>query len=88
MTNATPNAYPVPKTMKAWVLGNPEELRLVEKPVPEPGRGRGAGADRRDRGLRHRHRDHQARRCRRSIDGGSPFNKQLHARATNTWARW
>ncbi len=37
MTNATPNAYPVPKTMKAWVLGNPEELRLVEKPVPEPG---------------------------------------------------
>jgi L-iditol 2-dehydrogenase len=36
MTNATPNAYPVPKTMKAWVLGNPEELHLVEKPVPEP----------------------------------------------------
>ncbi|MBU2261406.1 MAG: zinc-binding dehydrogenase [Proteobacteria bacterium] len=27
----------VPKTMKAWVLGDPEELRLVEKPVPEPG---------------------------------------------------
>ena len=24
--------------MKAWVLGNPEELALVEKPVPEPGR--------------------------------------------------
>src|ERR1700751_551795 len=24
--------------MKAWVLGDPEELRLVEKPVPEPGR--------------------------------------------------
>jgi L-iditol 2-dehydrogenase len=23
--------------MKAWVLGNPEELALVEKPVPEPG---------------------------------------------------
>jgi len=31
------NQYPVPKTMKAWVLGNPEELALVEKPVPEPG---------------------------------------------------
>lgn len=31
------NAYPVPKVMKAWVLGGPEELSLVEKPVPEPG---------------------------------------------------
>src|SRR5215472_13720673 len=31
------NEYPIPKTMKAWVLGNPEELKLVEKPVPEPG---------------------------------------------------
>ncbi|MGD0235321.1 MAG: zinc-binding dehydrogenase [Syntrophorhabdales bacterium] len=27
----------VPKTMKAWVLDDPERLRLVEKPVPEPG---------------------------------------------------
>jgi L-iditol 2-dehydrogenase len=25
------------KTMKAWVLDGPEQLRLVEKPVPEPG---------------------------------------------------
>src|ERR1700760_2760707 len=31
------NGDPIPKTMKAWVLGNPEELMLVEKPVPEPG---------------------------------------------------
>ena len=31
------NEYPIPKTMKAWVLRNPEELALVEKPVPEPG---------------------------------------------------
>jgi L-iditol 2-dehydrogenase len=31
------NEYPIPKTMKAWVLGDPEELTLVEKPVPEPG---------------------------------------------------
>lgn len=29
--------YPLPPTMKAWVLGNPEELAFVEKPVPEPG---------------------------------------------------
>jgi L-iditol 2-dehydrogenase len=26
-----------PKTMKAWVLDGPEQLRLVEKPVPQPG---------------------------------------------------
>ena len=32
------NEYPIPRTMKAWVLGNPEELALVEKPVPGPGR--------------------------------------------------
>ena len=31
------NDYPIPTTMKAWVLGNPEELTLVEKPVPQPG---------------------------------------------------
>jgi L-iditol 2-dehydrogenase len=31
------NEYRVPKTMKAWVLGDPEQLSLVEKPVPEPG---------------------------------------------------
>jgi L-iditol 2-dehydrogenase len=31
------NEYPVPETMKAWVLGDPDELTLVEKPVPEPG---------------------------------------------------
>ena len=31
------NEYPLPPTMKAWVLGGPEELSLVEKPVPEPG---------------------------------------------------
>ena len=26
-----------PERMKAWVLGGPDELRLVEKPVPRPG---------------------------------------------------
>src|SRR5439155_169482 len=36
MTAGT-NQYPVPPTMKAWVLGNPDELTLAEKPVPEPG---------------------------------------------------
>src|ERR1700677_4194829 len=37
MTVATSNDYRIPKTMQAWVLGGPEELSLVEKPVPEPG---------------------------------------------------
>jgi L-iditol 2-dehydrogenase len=27
----------IPKIMRAWVLDGPEQLRLVEKPVPEPG---------------------------------------------------
>ena len=27
----------IPEVMKAWVLGDPEELILTEKPVPEPG---------------------------------------------------
>jgi L-iditol 2-dehydrogenase len=31
------NAYPVPQTMRAWVLDGPDELRLAEKPVPAPG---------------------------------------------------
>jgi L-iditol 2-dehydrogenase len=31
------NEYSIPRTMKAWVLGDPEQLTLVEKPVPEPG---------------------------------------------------
>jgi L-iditol 2-dehydrogenase len=31
------NQYPIPDQMKAWVLGGPEELSVIEKPVPEPG---------------------------------------------------
>jgi L-iditol 2-dehydrogenase len=31
------NQFRVPETMQAWVLGGPEELSLVEKPVPQPG---------------------------------------------------
>src|SRR3954464_6195727 len=32
----TDPAFPIPDTMKAWVLGDPDELSLVEKPVPVP----------------------------------------------------
>ena len=31
------NEFPVPERMKAWVLGGPEEIFLVDKPVPQPG---------------------------------------------------
>lgn len=30
--------YQIPETMKAWVLGDPGELTLTEKPVPQPGK--------------------------------------------------
>src|SRR5215475_5264025 len=30
--------FPVPATMKAWVLGDPDQLKLVDKPVPVPRR--------------------------------------------------
>src|ERR1700752_3002637 len=33
-----PRVGAVPATMKAWVLDAPNELRLVEKPVPVPGK--------------------------------------------------
>ncbi len=35
MTSGT-NDYVIPKTMRAWVLGDPDELSLSKKPVPEP----------------------------------------------------
>ena len=33
----TEKSLEVPEMMKAWVLDDPEQLRLTEKPVPEPG---------------------------------------------------
>lgn len=32
------NTYPIPDSMKAWVLGNPGEISLEDKPVPAPGK--------------------------------------------------
>ena len=34
----TSKDFPIPDTMKAWVLGNPGELLLKDKPVPVPKR--------------------------------------------------
>ena len=34
----TDPTLPIPQSMKAWVLGNPGELKLAEKPVPTPKR--------------------------------------------------
>jgi threonine dehydrogenase-like Zn-dependent dehydrogenase len=34
----TSTDMPIPDSMKAWVLGDPGELRLIEKPVPVPKR--------------------------------------------------
>lgn len=31
------NQYEIPRTMQAWVLDGPEQLSLIDKPVPEPG---------------------------------------------------
>src|SRR5208283_3685004 len=36
-TAAGDKGWSVPKTMKAWVLDGPGQLRLVDKPVPAPG---------------------------------------------------
>ena len=32
----TSRKYPIPKMMKAWVLGDPEQLTLVDKPIEMP----------------------------------------------------
>jgi len=34
----TSSKYPIPKTMKAWVLGNPNEISLKDKPLEMPGK--------------------------------------------------
>ncbi len=36
MARAGGNEFELPHRMKAWVLGGPGELSLIEKPVPEP----------------------------------------------------
>ena len=35
---AKTNQFDIPESMKAWVLGDPDELSYVDKPVPVPGK--------------------------------------------------
>ena len=32
----TSDKYPIPEKMKAWVLGDPDELSLIDKPIIMP----------------------------------------------------
>jgi len=68
--------FTVPATMKAWVLDGPEQLRLMEKTVPEPGAAEVllridacafCGTD----------VEIIARGVPATIEGGLPFNKQF-----------
>ena len=36
MSTSPAKSLAVPEKMKAWVLGNPDQLKFVEKPVPQP----------------------------------------------------
>jgi L-iditol 2-dehydrogenase len=38
MTTQQSNQFDIPKTMKSWVLGDPNELKQIVKPVPDPGK--------------------------------------------------
>lgn len=38
MATQQSNQFDIPATMKSWVLGGPNELKQVEKPVPAPGK--------------------------------------------------
>jgi hypothetical protein len=42
-------AFRIPPTMKAWVLGDPDQLSFVDKPAPQPGPAERPGAHRRHR---------------------------------------
>lgn len=38
MATQKSNQFDIPDTMKSWVLGGPNELKQIEKPVPAPGK--------------------------------------------------
>ena len=37
-TTVGPQGVTIPETMKSWVLGDPEQLTLVDKKIPQPGK--------------------------------------------------
>ena len=78
--------FPIPDTMRAWVLGDPDQLTLTKKPVPVPKRAEVlvridavaiCATD-----LEIIHHGPPA-----LIQGASPSTR-ISRRATNTWARW
>ena len=86
-TAARSNEYPIPPTMKAWVLGGPEELALVEKPVPEPGPAEVLVRIDAIAVCATDHRDHAARPAGDRSRANCPSTRASRP-ATNTWARW
>ena len=70
------NAFTIPKTMKAWVLGGPEELASSRSRCPSPAAPKCWCASTRSRSAPPTSRS-SSTGCRRSIDGGSPFNKSF-----------
>src|SRR6202046_3717508 len=68
--------FPIPETMRAWVLGDPDQLTLTKKPVPVPKRAEGlVGIDAvaicaTDLEIIHRAPPAM-------IQGGQPFNKNF-----------
>ncbi len=71
--------YPIPDTMKAWVLGDPGQLVAEGQAGAGAEARRGAGAHRRGRDLRDRSRDHLSRPA--GLDPRRPaVQQELHAR--------
>lgn len=68
--------YPIPETMRAWVLGDPDQIVLTEKPVPAPKRAEvlvridAVAICATDLEIIHRGPPAQ-------IEGGLPFNKNF-----------
>lgn len=68
--------YPIPETMRAWVLGDPDQIVLTEKPVPTPKRAEvlvridAVAICATDLEIIHRGPPAQ-------IEGGLPFNKNF-----------
>ena len=73
------NEFPIPDSMKAWVLGDPGRAQHGREAGAGAEEGRSAGAHRRGGDLRHRSRDHLSRAA--GVDPRRPaVQQELHAR--------